>query len=141
MHRNVSKSLELRCWNSKMLCRTPTLAHFHKIPLSLQKCFFICLYRPAYVTVDTQVEDNFKTAKKNMKIDGVLKLMQGTVSILTLQIRNQGLPKRNIRPPVPSEVEGVRIALVSFRNIAKRRVENLFWEKPAVRTLILEPKN
>ncbi len=44
------------------------------------------------------------------------------ISILTLRIRNQGPSKRKTwpPPPPPSEVEGVRIVVISFRNIAKK---------------------
>ncbi len=42
--------------------------------------------------------------------------------ILTLRIRNQGPLKRKTwpPPPPPSVVEGVRIVVISFRNIAKK---------------------
>ncbi len=46
--------------------------------------------------------------------------------ILTLRIRNQGPPKQKRDHPhlphsPPSEVEGVRIVVISFQNIAKKR--------------------
>ncbi len=51
--------------------------------------------------------------------------------VLTLRIRNQGPPKRKtlLPPPpllTPSEVEGVRIVVISFRNIAKNADHKMF---------------
>ncbi len=54
---------------------------------------------------------------------------------ITLQICNQGPPKgetwpRSPPPFTPSEVEGVRIVIIPFRNIAKnwRKIPNTFSE-------------
>ncbi len=51
------------------------------------------------------------------------------INILTLRICTQGPPKRKTWPPppshlFPSEVEAVRIVVISFRNIAKK---NNLW--------------
>ncbi len=55
------------------------------------------------------------------------------INILTLRICNQGPPKRKTWPPPPtprSEVEGVRIVIILFWNIAKKRCREVRPTRP-----------
>ncbi len=56
-----------------------------------------------------------------------------------IYIYNQEPPKRKTRPPSlppppPSEVEGVRIVVISFRNITKNEEINIFKRKSCQRS-------